>query len=796
MVSQAGFTEFGKLYLWSVIVAGFTVLGFSIHRLYVEPIGYQWFILAALTLISGSATITLPSAYASVSSSETFVFTAVLLYGPAAGTIIVALDALVISFWISKRRSELHRALFNISAPAISVWCAAQLFFYIARIAPLIKEPSPSYAILPALIVFALAYFSLNSWLITFVISLEKRLNPLKVWTKNFLWMSLNYFAGASIAFLFVGYNRRIDIGYIGVIVPLLLVLYFTFKTTISRVEDADRHLEQMNRLYLSTIETLAMAIDAKDQVTHGHIRRVQAHATSLAKEVGVRDENLLKAIEAAALLHDMGKLAVPEYILNKPGKLTEAEFERMKLHASVGADILSAIEFPYPVVPIVRHHHENWDGTGYPTGIKGTAIPIGARILAVVDCFDALTSDRPYRRKLSDAEAIDIVKQRRGTMYDPMIVDTFFEVHSATPTEIPRQGPPSDVLNTIARSRRAAPSALTSATPAQITSGADEMLMVYELARALAGQVGLGDAGDVIAKHLRQLIPSSLCVFYAYDHSSDELEARHVVGEGGSLIRGMRIGLGQRLSGWVAANRQTILNSDAALDFGEAARSPTSQLRSCLSTYLLVDNELIGVLSLYSVELNGFNDDHKRVIEVVARQIAHIFKSATEFDSSSGRDALTGLPNLKQLERFVDATSVKHMSQKSSFTLLFIDVVGLNQINTTHDRTVGDDALLHAVRLATAGLRLADILFRCGGDEFVALLNDTSAESAKVVGERIQEGIRMSRLTVRGLSIQVDVSITAVSSPSDGETLPALIATARSRAKNSSTTHESPSAF
>src|SRR3954466_131513 len=450
MVSQAGFTRFGKIYLWSVIVAGFTVLGIAVHTLYLEPIGYQWFVLAALTLVSGSATLSLPSAYASVSASETFVFTAVLLYGPAAGTIIVALDALVMSFWIAKRRSEAHRALFNIAAPAFSVWCAAQLFFKVSGIAPLIKEPSPSYAILPALMVFALAYFSFNSWLITFVIALEKRLNPLKVWTGNFLWMSLNYFAGASIAFLFVGYNRRIDVGYIGVIVPLLLVVYFTFKATISRVEDADRHLDQVNRLYLSTIETLAMAIDAKDQVTHGHIRRVQSHATKLAHAVGVTDDKLLKAIEAAALLHDMGKLAVPEYILNKPGKLTESEFEKMKLHASVGADILSAIDFPYPVVPIVRHHHENWDGTGYPAGIKGTDIPIGARILAVVDCFDALTSDRPYRPALSDDDALAILNERRGTMYDPMVVDTFFRFHTASPMEVVRQGPPSDVLNTI----------------------------------------------------------------------------------------------------------------------------------------------------------------------------------------------------------------------------------------------------------------------------------------------------------------------------------------------------------
>ncbi|PYR39003.1 MAG: hypothetical protein DMF93_15045, partial [Acidobacteria bacterium] len=316
MVSRERFTTGGRIYFWVVILAGCSVFAVSLHQLIVEPIGRQWFILAALTLISGSATVKLPTSYASISTSETFTFTAVLLYGPAAGTVIVVLDALVISFWISKRHDEPHRALFNLSAPAVSVWCSSYLFFYTANIAPLVKEPSPLNAILPALVLFALTYFLLNSWLITFVIALERRLDPIKVWVRSFLWLSLNYFGGASVAFLLVGYNRTIDIGYVGVIIPLLLVLYFTFKTTMGRVEDADRHVEQINRLYLSTIETLAMAIDAKDQVTHGHIRRVQSSATTLAKEVGVKDDGLLKAIEAAALLHDMGKLAVPEYIL------------------------------------------------------------------------------------------------------------------------------------------------------------------------------------------------------------------------------------------------------------------------------------------------------------------------------------------------------------------------------------------------------------------------------------------------------------------------------------------------
>jgi hypothetical protein len=193
-----------------------------------------------------------------------------------------------------------------------------------------------------------------------------------------------------------------------------------------------------------------------------------------------------------------------------------------MKLHASVGADILSAIDFPYPVVPIVRHHHENWDGTGYPTGIKGTDIPIGARILSVVDCFDALTSDRPYRAKLSDEQAIAILIQRRGSMYDPLIVDTFLRVHSTIPREVSRPGPPSEVLNTIARSRRAPMPQQARAPLDEIAARADEMLNVYELARALAGRVSLGDAGDVIAKHLPRLITSSLSVFYLYDHASD----------------------------------------------------------------------------------------------------------------------------------------------------------------------------------------------------------------------------------------------------------------------------------
>ena len=226
------------------------------------------------------------------------------------------------------------------SAPAISLWLSSSLFFYLAGVPPLIDQPASLNSILAPLVVFAIAYFVLNSWTIAVVLSLERGISLFEVWPSSFVWLSLNYFSGASVAVLLVVYNRTVDFTYVGLIIPLLLLIYYTFRTSWGRVEDANKHLVELNALYLSTIETLAMAIDAKDQITHGHIRRVQAYAIGLAERTGIVDTKLIKAIEAAALLHDMGKLAVPEYILNKPGKLTVAEFEKMKLHASVGADI------------------------------------------------------------------------------------------------------------------------------------------------------------------------------------------------------------------------------------------------------------------------------------------------------------------------------------------------------------------------------------------------------------------------------------------------------------------------
>jgi diguanylate cyclase (GGDEF)-like protein/putative nucleotidyltransferase with HDIG domain len=764
----------GRVYLGAVILFGIAAVALSVFQVHRQPLGYQWYMLAALTLVSGSATVQLPSIPASISVSETFVIASVLLFGPAAGTVMVALDGLVISFWMAKRRPEWYRAVFNMAAPAVSIWIAAHLLFLLASIEPLSHQPASVDTLLAPLVAFAIVYFGLNSWLIAIAVSFETRISAYRVWRENFLWLSLNYFSGASVALLLVVYTRDVDLRFIGLIVPLLLVLYFTFKTSMQRVDDTNRHLQQLNRLHVSTIETLAMAIDAKDQITHGHIRRVQILAVRLADHMGVVDPSLIKAIEAAALLHDMGKLAVPEYILNKPGKLTPAEFERMKSHATVGADILSAIDFPYPVTPIVRYHHENWDGTGYPEGLKGVDIPVGARILAVVDCFDALTSDRPYRPRLSDDDAITILKARRGSMYDPLIVDTFERVYQDIAPEIRNAGAGSTFaeISTFVVPQQAPPAALD-----DITAGAGEMLTLFELSRSLSGQLNLPETGDIVAKHLKRLIPFSLCVVYLYDAEANELEAKYSIGDNSSVARGLRMEVGQHLSGWVAANRQSIINSDPLLDFGDVGRHFNPRLRSCLSCSLTSDNQLIGVLSLYSSAKDQFSEDHRRILEAVARQVADTFRRTIESEPVL-KDSAGGFTRVLEFGHLVS----EGRRNEDLTTLLVVSVLNVEQISAAHGQAIADSVIQHVAKHVRHALRINDMLFRHEGDQLVAFLHQMSDEATSAICDRIAADLGDDPLTLRnGETLAVRCAVATILLPPDEQQLGEALRTVRS---------------
>jgi len=623
----------GYAFIWCVIVAGLAATGFSAYVLVVAPVSAQWVILAALTLLTGSFSVKIPSISARISVSDAFVFASVLLFGPAPATVIVAIDCFVLTAWMRHENRSIARSLFNVSAVALSIWLSSQEFFWLAGVRPgNVNRLLPLEQHLWQLFALASSYFLLNSWLIAIAVAFEKRENVFRVWWQNFPWFSLNYFGGVSVAALLVSYTRSVDVSAVGIILPLLLISYFTHRTSLGRIEDSKRHVEQLSDLYLSTIETLAMAVDAKDQITHGHIRRVQVYAIELAKRLGVRDERQLKAIEAAALLHDMGKLAIPEHILNKPGKLTGAEFEKMKLHADIGADLLSAVKFPYPVVPIVRHHHEHWNGKGYPAGISGTDIPLGARILSVVDCFDALTSDRPYRPRLSTEEAFATIMEGRGTLYDPLVVDMFLKAYPQIAPLAIQAGAESTSLMNLSE----LPDKRTDSSPLhRIRVSATETSLLDSYGRIITGTKTRAQAIEAAAQCLRQLSAAAVFAFFRYDRTRDLLICEDAPGDKDGLLVGFTIAMGTRVSGWSAATQRSSMNANAALDLANVADFFEPPLRSVFCMPVVSEGQTLGVFTAYSHKSEAFSESQTYAFEQIATALSHRLPSLSEVDPS-----------------------------------------------------------------------------------------------------------------------------------------------------------------
>jgi putative nucleotidyltransferase with HDIG domain len=377
------------------------------------------------------------------------------------------------------------------------------------------------------------------------------------------------------------------------------------------------------------------MAIDAKDDVTHNHVRRVQAYAIGLARALGVSDDLDIKAIEAAALLHDTGKLAVPEHILNKPGKLTEPEFEKMKLHVDVGADILSLVEFPYPVVPIVRCHHEKWDGSGYPSELSGEDIPLGARILSVVDCYDALTSDRPYRRRMTEQAALDILRERSGRMYDPRVVDTFVAVYRNIDVESAITTEHRLVLKRITESQSEPRLGPEVSQAAQAVTASSDVLAFVSLSRLAKGDATVDDVLALSSKLIRDIVPGVTGAWYLPDGTRDGLTVVDAFGPAAASLVGATAGIGERLTGWVAATRQTVIDSDASLDFDLPSDHTSPDLQRCTSVPLMVGTSLVGVLSVYSA-VGACDQNCGRLLEMIAPHVAGALHAAGAVSSRS----------------------------------------------------------------------------------------------------------------------------------------------------------------
>ena len=609
----------GALFVRATVVGGALVCTYAGWDLFSRPLSHDWLVLLALTVGSGLVSLRVPGQSITFSISDTFTFVAALLVGPSAGAVTAAVDALVLSFRMENRRTLM--LLFNIACLAISTWVAAELYHALTGAQAWHEGPLGSLRLLAVVSLFGALHFALNSGLVAAAVAFEQGASIRAIWREHFSGLWVSSFGGTFAAMLMVVLWRNSTLEVLILTAPLPVILYVAMRHAQGRAEDHIDHLEKMNRVYVATIEALAQAVDAKDQVTHDHVRRVQENSLRLAGKLGVRDDAQLQAIKAASLLHDVGKIGIPEHILNKPGRLTPSEFEIMKRHAAIGADILSVIGFPYPLIPIVRHHHENWDGTGYPDGIAGEEIPIGARVLQVVDCFDALTSDRPYRPAMTDEEALNIVRQRSGTMYDPRVVAALLELHA------------SELQRAPVTPRSVSPAPIARPSPAAAGTAGDRRRPLYEtvadLGIRLAAPLAPARIGEALWNGVEGDIPADAFVFFVYDRDAHALTPAH---HSGPRIVGTetRVAIGERLSGWVAATHRSIVNSDARLDFDADLRD-SADLRSALAVPVVAKGEILGVLAFYAADAEAFSETHQQLAEAASYLAAHALMAARQ---------------------------------------------------------------------------------------------------------------------------------------------------------------------
>jgi diguanylate cyclase (GGDEF)-like protein/putative nucleotidyltransferase with HDIG domain len=534
-----------------------------------------------------------------------------------------------------------------------------------------------------------------------------------------------------------------------------------------------------MTDLHLRTIEALAIAIDAKDEVTHDHVHRVQIYAIGLARQFGLGDGEI-EALKAGALLHDIGKLAVPDYILNKPDKLTVAEFDKMKVHTIVGAEILTRVGFPYPVVPVVRHHHERWDGRGYPDGLRGSDIPITARILSVVDCFDAVREDRQYRKAMTREQALELIKSSAGTMYDPEVVRVFIEHLPQFEAEIRRQ---KKEVRAARRKAQDSGSLTRQKREGQVVfehirNAHREVITLYEIAQTIGMSLDLRDMFAVFSSRLHDIVSYTTCVLYLHKPNSIDVEAVHVAGRYAERIKGASLILGAGISGWVVGNRQPMYNCDPQLDFDAARIKLDAPYRAVIAVPLLKGNEVLGALTLYSAELSAYEPDHLRLVEAVAKLAADAIANALHHEETEAEaltDQVTGLPNARALRRRFEQEVERARRTGDGFALLMMDLDYFKRVNDTLGHNAGNAALRQVAELLSRHIRSNDFLSRYAGDEYVALLPRIGPLDVRELIGRLQQTVDAGRYANESLA-GIGVSVGWACYGTDGESIDELL--------------------
>jgi diguanylate cyclase (GGDEF)-like protein/putative nucleotidyltransferase with HDIG domain len=631
------------------------------------------------------------------------------------------------------------------------------------------------------LVLAAGVLFIVNTAPVALTVAAAEQRPLLKIWRGNFFWTFPHYVAGGGVAGLLSLIGNRTGWEVALLIVPVTYWMFHSYRYYVDQLHEERKQVRELSSLHFRTIEALALAIEGHDPSKHGHLRRVSIYVGEIGRQMRLTEAEM-QALNAAAMLHDIGKLAVPEHIVTKPGKLSEAEFERIKIHAVAGAEILEQVHFPYPVAPVVRAHHEKWDGTGYPSGLKGTAIPVGARILAAVDCLDALVSDRYHRRAMTVEQAIDHLRAESGKSFDPEIVGILCQHYRALEDKVraAQQEEPRE-------NGRPSPNHLEAPFLTRIAAARQEEQQFFQLARDLGNSLSLDKTFAACANRLQTMCPhDSLVIYLRRDRMLTPEYASGAYSElpAASPTTWGPVKWGEGVAGRVAEYRTPLINADPTEELAACGAPQAGEMVSALAVPIEGVTELIGVIALYARSKDAFSPDHQRLLSGVASRASAAIENSLKYsqvERSATTDMLTGLPNARSLFLHLDAELARSRRNHDSVTVLVCDLDRFKQLNDLHGHMTGNRALRAVAQALKKQCREYDFVARLGGDEFVVVLPTHRADSAKTKIEHLRQSVAAAIAEIPGAA-GVGMSVGHASYPEDGGDAEALLAAADRR--------------
>lgn len=774
-----------KILWWTLGILSLPALGFAVFGALSFSLS-QFATLGTALFVSALINqhrLRIPGTKTNLSVKEFFIFWATLWLG-VPGAVFLAAGSVAARFYVTEKDSKhfVFLVFANINTAFVS---ATVLYFILNQLAGfegkiVADNPINVLYLIPAISTSAAIHYIFNSLLYSLFLKFESEDSILKLGRENFAKITVVCISvivtTVIIHFSFVHFGLAFGL----VLLPLAIIGHLAYRIHIHRLEQKTKEISEASRIHMATVEALATAIDARDQVGMGHVRRTQIYAIGIGKNLGLSEDEI-NALRTGALLHDIGKLAVPDHILNKPGRLTPAEMEKTKIHAPVGASILEKVGFSYPVVPTVKYHHESWDGSGYPEGLQGNDIPLTARILAVADAYDALRGARPYRSAVSREEARKILLNGAGTQFDPKIVDIFLRNLRKFEIEIESQG-----LSYIYDADDKGIGVLNLENSAdqsyveQIKRANREVFTLYELARVFSSSLNLHETMSLFTKKISEFVPFDTCAIYLLDETQEHAVAVYIEGKNSKALKNKRVKIGEGATGYVLKKRQSVQNINPGLDFSFSQLEFAQEYGSMAALPLISTEKLIGAVSLYSCELDTYEEEHLRLLETVSRIAADaIFKALqhAETETRALTDPMTGLPNARSLQMQYEKEVARASRNGSSFQVLMLDLDGFKAVNDTFGHKAGDALLKGISKAMREQLRDYDFLSRYAGDEFVAIIPETDKDKIKELCDRLEKAVTEYKLPINEVEFaRVGVSLGVASYPQSGESFDQVV--------------------